>query len=160
MTIAFIGLGSNLDNPIAHLDRAFTDLDRIPDTKLLVKSSMYRSSPVGPRDQPDFINAVAKLETTQVANILLGYLQEIENRHWLQRMVHWGPRTLDLDILLYGDMIISEANLTVPHREMKSRHFVLYPLMEINEDLEVPGVGMVKDLVTGLKVDPPERING
>ena len=158
MTVVYIGLGSNLDGPANQISTAFEELSGLPDTKLLAKSSMYRSPPLGPADQPDFINAVVKLETTLPANIILERLQEIEQQHGRQRDAHWGPRTLDLDMLLYGNIKISEQTLTIPHPEMGSRHFVLYPLMEIDEDVEVPGHGKVRELFEDLHVNPPERI--
>jgi 2-amino-4-hydroxy-6-hydroxymethyldihydropteridine diphosphokinase len=158
MTIVYIGLGSNLDDPVAHIGTALDDISSLPEIKLLAKSSLYRGPPLGPEDQPDFINAVVKLETTLPANILLGCLQEIEQQHGRQRNKRWGPRTLDLDILLYGDMKITDEALTIPHPEMMSRNFVLFPLMEIDEALEVPEHGMIRDLFLQLNVDPPEKI--
>ena len=158
MTIVYIGLGSNIDDPAAHISRAFDDLSGVPETKLVAKSSMYKSPPLGPQDQPDFINAVVKLETTLPANILLGFLMEIEQQHGRRRETSWGPRTLDLDILIYGNMNINDEILTIPHPEMASRHFVLYPLMEIDEDLELHDYGKIRDLFIKLDVNPPERI--
>ena len=158
MTTVYIGLGSNLDDPETHIDMAINDLSRIPQTKLMDKSSLYKSQPLGPQEQPDFINSVAKLETVLPANVLLEYLQEIEYDHGRQREIKWGPRTLDLDMLLYGDMKISESNLVIPHPHIASRHFVLCPLMEIDPDVEIPEQGNVSDLFAKLGVDAPERI--
>ena len=158
MITVYIGLGSNLDDPEAHIDTAIDDLSGIPQTKLVDKSSLYKSHPLGSQDQPDFINSVAKLETVLPANILLEQLQKIEHKHGRQREIKWGPRTLDLDMLLYGDMKISESNLVIPHPHIASRHFVLCPLMEIDPDVEIPEQGNASDLFAKLGVDATERI--
>jgi 2-amino-4-hydroxy-6-hydroxymethyldihydropteridine diphosphokinase len=158
MTIVYIGLGSNLDNPVTQINTALDELGRIPNTKLLVKSSLYKSSPSGPQDQPDFINAVAKLDTILSAIKLLETLQDIEHQHGRQRTRHWGPRTLDLDILLYGKQKMCTERLTIPHPEIGVRHFVLYPLMEIDDDIEIPDLGNVSELIVKLGVKAPDII--
>jgi len=158
MITVYVGLGSNLDDPASHISKAFRDLSTLPATKLVAKSSSYITSPVGPKDQLDFVNAVAKLETELPVNILLGCLLEIEQQHGRQRERHWGPRTLDLDILLYGDMKINEETLKIPHPEMVSRYFVLYPIMEIDQNVNVPGHGKVRDLFNQLNVSPPKKV--
>ena len=150
MTVVYLGLGSNLDDPENQLKTALKEIAKIDQTCVLATSSMYRSSPLGPADQPDFINCVVKLETELSAHILLAALQKIEERHGRTREVHWGPRTLDLDILLYGDMSINDKNLTVPHPEMVQREFVLIPLQEIAPDISIPGNGQVSSLIAGL----------
>lgn len=160
MTIVFVGLGSNLGEPKSQLRTAITELDKIPATAVTVTSSLYNTTPHGPQDQPEFVNAVAKLETGLKANILLEYLQQIEQGHHRQRTRHWGPRTLDLDILLFGDMKINDENLIVPHPHIASRGFVLYPLLEIAPDLIIPGLGLVTDLIEGLDEPVPARAGG
>ena len=137
MTVAYVGIGSNLDDPVRHVRRAFDELDRLPHTRLVKKSSLYRSAPLGYEKQPDFINAVAQLETGLPAERLLAELQEIEARHGRKRSFPNAPRTLDLDLLLYGRAELSSPALTVPHPRMHERAFVLRPLMEIAPELEV-----------------------
>ena len=145
---SYIGLGSNLDNPELQLEMALAALDDIPDTSLVKYSSFYRSIPLGPGDQPDFINAVALLDTPLTAGQLLSQSQLIENRQGRVRGgQRWGPRILDLDILLYGDQVIDEPELTVPHPGIRYRNFVLMPLLELAPDLEIPGLGRVDELL-------------
>ena len=135
MTIAYVGIGSNLDDPRAHVLGAFSDLDRLPHTRVARKSSLYRTAPVGHADQPDFINAVAQLETGLPAERLLAELQEVEQRHGRKRSFPNAPRTLDLDILLFGELKLQSRELTVPHPRMHERAFVLMPLLEIAPEL-------------------------
>lgn len=134
----FIGLGSNLEDPVNQIETAFQELAALESCSLLNTSSLYRSAPVGPQDQPDFVNAVAELATALEPHALLDQLQALEHAHQRTRERHWGPRTLDLDLLLYGSEQINTARLTVPHRYIKQRSFVLYPLSEIAPDLEFP----------------------
>lgn len=144
---SYIGLGSNLDNPELQLEMALAALRDIPDTSLVKYSSFYRSMPLGPSEQPDFINAVALLDSGLKAGQLLSQLQSIENRQGRVRNgQRWGPRTLDLDILLYGNQVIDEPGLTVPHPGIRHRNFVLMPLLELAPDLEIPGLGRVDEL--------------
>ena len=131
MTRAAIALGSNLDDPEAHVNRGFDDLAALPRTKLLARSKLYRTRPVGYLDQPDFINACALVDTALAPRELLDGLLDIEKRHGRKREIPNGPRTLDLDIILYGDQKIDEPGLTVPHPRAKDRDFVLEPLAEI-----------------------------
>ncbi|MCH2341228.1 2-amino-4-hydroxy-6-hydroxymethyldihydropteridine diphosphokinase [Pseudomonas sp. NPDC047963] len=132
MDRVYIGLGSNLAEPRQQLRSALDALTRIPDTQLAAVSSLYLSDPLGPPDQPRYHNAVAALNTSLPPLALLDALQAIELAHGRQRKAErWGPRTLDLDILLFGDRLISDARLTVPHYHMHARAFVLYPLTEI-----------------------------
>jgi 2-amino-4-hydroxy-6-hydroxymethyldihydropteridine diphosphokinase len=147
VTVAFIGVGSNLDEPIAQVRAALQELDRLPGSRVLKRSSLYRSAPVGYATQPDFVNAVAQLETTLEAQQLLAELQQIEARHGRKRSFANAPRTLDLDLLLYGDSIQSSDTLTLPHPRMHERAFVLEPLMEIAEGTRIPGKGPAKDLL-------------
>ncbi|WFP49637.1 2-amino-4-hydroxy-6-hydroxymethyldihydropteridine diphosphokinase [Methylomonas sp. EFPC3] len=145
---AYIGLGSNLDNPVEQLKQARTEIATLAGVAELAFSSLYLSTPVGPQDQPDFVNAVMKISTSLAAAELLSQLQAIETAHGRLRLVRWGARTLDLDILLYGASIITEAQLVVPHPEMAKRGFVLYPLADIAPaDLPIPGFGPLADLL-------------
>ena len=142
MNIAYVGLGSNLDDPIAQLSMARSALQRLPQTTLLRYSSCYLSRPLGPQDQPDFINAVAKLETSLPPLTLLAALLKIEMRQGRIRTgQRWGPRTLDLDLLLYGDQELHEEKLIIPHPQMSRRNFVLGPLVEIAPQAVIPGHG-------------------
>lgn len=147
---AYIGLGSNLEDPIDQVKRALQELDQIPSSKLIKASSLYRSDPVGPPGQPDYINAVAAIETTLEPIPLLRELQKIEQAHERVRIIRWGPRTLDLDVLLYADQEINEPDLIVPHVMLPERSFVLYPLLEIAPDLNIPGHGVLRHLVEKL----------
>jgi 2-amino-4-hydroxy-6-hydroxymethyldihydropteridine diphosphokinase len=144
---AFVGLGSNLDGPSRQIEASFELLDGIPETSLLAASSLYRSSPFGGVEQPDFLNAVAQLSTTLSAQVLLGHLQQIERVRGRERGgIRWGPRVLDLDLLVYSDQIIDEPDLSVPHPGIAERNFVLLPLRELAPDLEIPGLGRVVDI--------------
>ena len=135
MTVAFVGIGSNLDDPRTHVMRAFDELDRLPHTRVVKKSSLYRSAPVGYADQPDFINAVAQLETGLPAERLLSEMQEVEKRHGRRRSFPNAPRTLDLDLLLFGNSTLDTPTLRIPHPRMHERAFVLKPLLEIAPQL-------------------------
>jgi len=135
VTIAYVGLGSNLEDPENQLRQAFAELDHLPQTRLVRKSSMYRTAPIGHEAQPDFINAVAQLETGLPAERLLAELQAIEKNHGRERSFRNAPRTLDLDLLLFGDDRLSSPRLTVPHPRMHERAFVLKPLLEIAPQL-------------------------
>ncbi len=137
--LAYIGLGSNLEAPAEQIKTALIDLQSLPATQLLKTSSLYASPPMGPQDQPDYINAVALLDTTLPAHDLLDALQAIEQQHGRQRKRHWGERTLDLDILLYGQQMIEDERLRVPHPGLTQRAFVVYPLLEIAGDIMIPG---------------------
>ena len=142
MTESYIGLGSNLDNPARQLRRALTALNDAPGISLARYSSFYRSKPMGPQDQPDFINAVAALKSNLSAQALLARLQAIEDQQGrIRGGQRWGPRTLDLDLLLHGDEVIAEADLTVPHPGLAHRLFVLLPLLELAPEIEIPGQG-------------------
>jgi 2-amino-4-hydroxy-6-hydroxymethyldihydropteridine diphosphokinase len=137
--ISYIGIGSNQANPIKQAKQAIAALKTLPKTKLINCSSLYCSTPMGPQDQPDYINAVAQLDTQLSALELLDELQQIElSQGRVRKENRWGPRTLDLDILLFGDQQINNARLTIPHYGMKVREFVLYPLLEIAADLVLP----------------------
>src|SRR5690606_11032591 len=135
MARAYIGLGSNLDDPLAQVQRALERLAQLPDTQLIGQSRLYRSAPVGPEGQPDYINAVACLNTTLAPETLLDQLQHLEHQQGRVRSLRWGPRTLDLDILLYDALVLQTPRLTLPHPEMINRNFVLHPLSELAPDL-------------------------
>lgn len=137
MVLAYVGLGSNLENPLDQVSRAFEELAALPDSRLNARSALYQSRAIGP-EQADFINAVALLETSLLPLALLDALQGIEQAHRRVRLQHWGPRTLDLDLLLYGDETIQHPRLTVPHPYLTQRAFVLYPLADINPSLQFP----------------------
>lgn len=155
--LVYVGLGSNLDDPRRQLLDAMDELDRLPGTRLRRRSSLYRSAPMGPQDQPDFINAVAELETGLQPEPLLDALQGIEAAHGRVRERRWGPRTLDLDILIYKNEQIRTERLVVPHPGLPRRAFVLYPLAELAPGLTVPGQGRVSDLLAKLD-DTAERL--
>jgi len=142
--IAFIGLGSNLEDPRCQLLRAFVELGELPDTCLIVHSSLYRSAPMGYLDQPEFVNAVAKIATALTPQALLQGLLQIEHQHGRERTFHNAPRTLDLDVLLYDDLQLHEHGLTIPHPQMHRRAFVLQPLLEIAPDCDIPSVGQAQ----------------
>ena len=131
MTIAYVGIGSNLQDPRAQVVEALQELDRLPQTRVVRKSSLYRSAPVGHAAQPDFVNAVAQLETALPAERLLAEMQQVEARHGRERSFANAPRTLDLDLLLFGDARVDTPELQVPHPRMHERAFVLKPLLEI-----------------------------
>ena len=158
MITAYIGLGSNLDQPQEHVLQAMDELDCVPESWLGKLSSLYISPPMGPQDQPDYINAVAELHTGLDANGLLDELQAIEARHGRVRNEKWGARTLDLDLLLYGDQIIDESRLTVPHPGMAQRAFVLLPLREIAPVLQIPTMGSIDTLISDSMEEQARRI--
>lgn len=143
--LACVALGSNLDDPVRQVRRAFTELAALPETRPLACSRLYRTAPIGP-PQPDFINAAVLLETRLDALPLFDALLAIEAAHGRARGERWGPRTLDLDLLVYGDAVINTSRLTVPHPELAQRAFVLVPLAEVAGGLVVPGLGRVSDL--------------
>ena len=157
-TPVYIGVGSNLDNPRAQIDSALQALASLPETQLRHCSSLYRSSPMGPQDQADYLNAVALLVTGLAPESLLDALQAIEQAQGRVRTRHWGPRTLDLDILLYGDEVIDNGRLSVPHPGIAARNFVLYPLAEIDNGLNIPGLGNVQELMEQCSARGIERL--
>ncbi len=155
---AFIALGSNLENPISQIQQAFDELKQLPGTRLISHSSLYKSAPVGRLDQPDFINAVALIETHLVPYELLNALLAIEHRHGRVRESLNAPRTLDLDILLYDALQYHDAGLTLPHPRMWQRAFVLRPLIEIAPDCHIPGHGHIASLLTACNEQKLEQI--
>ena len=155
---AYVALGSNLGDPLATVRSAFDALRGLPETVLVAASSLYRSAPVGLKNQPDFINAVAALDTQLAAETLLMELFAIEARFGRRRDYHHAPRTLDLDLLLHGDETRRTASLTLPHPRLHERAFVLLPLAEVAPDLVVPGRGAVRELLRGLGAQAIERL--
>lgn len=158
--LAYVGLGSNLEQPLMQVNAALQELSELPASELIARSSLYRSQPVGPADQPDYINAVAALVTQLTAEGLLDALQAMEKRHGrLRDAERWGPRTLDLDLLLYGETVINSPRLQVPHPRMGERAFVLQPLAEIAlEDLYIPGSGRLHKLLAQVAEVHVERL--
>lgn len=149
MTIAYIAVGSNLAKPILQAKQAIEALKQLPKSQFIATSSLYSSTPMGPQDQPEYINAVVVIDTQLSPLALLDCTQAIEQEQGRERKAErWGPRTLDLDILLYGDEIIDSPRLTVPHYGMKVREFVLYPLDEIAPDLSLPDGTKLSDLLS------------
>ena len=152
MTIAYVGLGSNLAEPRKQVEKALQMLSDLPRTNRLARSKLYATEPWGNRDQPGFVNAVAVLDTQLSARELLDALLSIERQAGRERNgERWGPRILDLDILLYGDSRIDEPALHVPHPRLHERAFVLVPLAELAPLLYIPGAGRVVDLLS--KID-------
>ena len=147
---AYIALGANLEDPVVQVRAGLAALATLPDTQLLMQSSLYRTAPVGYADQPDFINAVAAVDTELSPRELLDALLAIELNHGRVRQFANAPRTLDLDVLLYDDAEVHETGLTIPHPRMHERAFVLAPLSEIAPLCEIPGHGRVSDLLRGL----------
>jgi 2-amino-4-hydroxy-6-hydroxymethyldihydropteridine diphosphokinase len=143
-------LGSNLGDPVAQIRSGVAALARMAETRVEACSSLYHSAPVGRQDQPDFVNAVCRVRTGLAPLALMHDLLEIESRHGRERRGEkGGPRTLDLDLLLYGGEAIQSAALTVPHPRLHERAFVLYPLSELEPDLVIPGHGSLRELLAG-----------
>lgn len=134
----FIGLGSNLAAPQQQINHALDTIAKAPNTQVIRASSLYSSKPMGPQDQPDYVNGVVEIKTQLAPHDLLFHLQQIELSQGRERKERWGPRTLDLDIILYGDLQVQTESLTIPHYGMKIREFVLYPLHEIAPEIILP----------------------
>ena len=153
--VAFVGLGSNLGDSAAILRGAFAALAALPDTRLLRASSLYRTPAWGVTAQPDFVNAAAMLETGLSPQALLAAMLAIEREAGRDRRDdgsdRWGPRTLDLDLLLYGQRRLDEPGLRVPHPHLHERAFALLPLLEIAPDAHIPGIGPARDALAGLE---------
>lgn len=159
MLSAYIGLGSNLGDPVAQLCAALAALSRMPETRLAARSSLYRSAPVGDAGPPDFVNAVARVETGLAAEALLDALQGIERAHGRERPFPGAPRTLDLDVLLYGSQRIATKHLSVPHPRMHQRAFVLVPLLEIDPDAQIPDLGAARDYLSSVAGQHVEKMS-
>lgn len=157
--VAYIGLGSNLAEPRAQVERALAALAALPDSRLLRRSPLYASAPWGVVDQPEFVNAVAAIETHLPAPALLQALLTIERAFGRERNgIRWGPRILDLDLLMYGDAAIHEPGLRVPHPHLHERAFVLLPLRDIAPSLVVRGHGAVADLAGTIDATACRRV--
>ena len=156
---SYIGIGSNLRDPLFQVTQGIKELGKISDSAFIAHSSFYRSPPMGLKCQPAYINAVARLRTQLGPQQLLDELQRIEYAHGrIRTHQRWGPRTLDLDVLLYGDWQLDDSRLTVPHPGIPHRAFVLYPLHEINPDLNIPGHGFISDMIESCPIGELELL--
>ena len=156
---AYIGLGSNLADPAAQVRSGMAALASLAETRVEACSSLFRTAPVGLREQPDFINAVCRVSTRLAPAVLMRGLLDIEGAHGRVRAgVKGGPRTLDLDLLLYGNESIRSPELTLPHPRLHERAFVLYPLHELEADLDIPGRGLLRNLLAGCSGQRVERL--
>jgi len=149
---AYIGLGSNLDNPLEQVKSAIKELNGSNDISVAAVSGIYKSKPLKietakETEQPDYINAVIRINTCLAPVKLLDVLQELERKHKRVKEYHWGPRSLDLDILLYSDLILTSERLTIPHKELTQRDFVVYPLNDISPDLDIPMHGKLENIL-------------
>ena len=160
MHLAYVALGANLDDPVAQVRAAFEALRHLPQSRLTRTSSLYRTAPVGVHGQPDFINAVAQLETDLDAAALLDALLAIEASFGRRRDFHLAPRTLDLDLLLFDDAVIDTPRLTLPHPRMHLRAFVLAPLLEIAPASIIPGRGTAAAWRPAVSMQPIEKLAG
>jgi len=142
-----VALGSNMEEPDKQVSRGFDEIAALPQTFLLARSRLYRTAPVGHVDQPDFINACALIDTRLAPRVLLDELLALEKRHGRVRGIPNGPRTLDLDIVLYGDRVIDEPGLKVPHPRAHERAFVLTPLVDVWPEAQIPGKGAARELL-------------
>ncbi len=147
-SLAMIGLGSNLDFPLEQIRRAVGEIGGLPECRVCAVSSMYESAPIGGVEQPVFINAVAQIETSLSPQALMANLLDIERAHHRVRVARNGSRTLDLDILVFGDQCIDEPSLVIPHAAMHQRAFVLLPLIELNPELTIPGRGLAREFLS------------
>ncbi|MFN1129190.1 2-amino-4-hydroxy-6-hydroxymethyldihydropteridine diphosphokinase [Lelliottia nimipressuralis] len=156
MTLAYIAIGSNLASPLEQVNAAVQALGEIPQSRLVKVSAFYRTPPLGPQDQPDYLNAAVVLETSLDAETLLDNTQRIELQQGRQRKAErWGPRTLDLDIMLFGDEVINTDRLTVPHYDMKNRGFMLWPLWEVAPELTFPNGESLQAILRQLNAEKP-----
>ncbi|HSI95760.1 MAG: 2-amino-4-hydroxy-6-hydroxymethyldihydropteridine diphosphokinase [Methylophilaceae bacterium] len=155
---AFVALGSNLEDPQHQVLRALAELDSLPETRVVAKSALYRTAPVGYDNQPDFINAAAEVSTTLEPVALLRALLALETAHGRERPFPNAPRVLDLDLLLYDDLELHDPELTLPHPRLHERGFVLFPLADIAADVNVPCQGRVRDLLRSLPDQGVERL--
>lgn len=156
---AYVALGSNLATPLSQVTKAAAALASLEGTRCVLRSSPWRSRPMGPQDQPEFVNAVAGLLTRLPARELLGALQSIErNMGKAEPRQRWGPRVIDLDLLALGGDVVDEPGLRLPHPGLPQRNFVLYPLAEIAPDLWIPGAGRVRTLARRVPDDGLARL--
>ena len=156
MTLAYIAIGSNLASPLEQVNAAVQALGEIPQSRIVAVSSFYRTPPLGPQDQPDYLNAAVVLDTALDADTLLDNTQRIELQQGrVRKAERWGPRTLDLDIMLFGHEVINTPRLTVPHYDMKNRGFMLWPLFEIAPDLHFPDGPALRAVLDDLGAEKP-----
>ena len=156
--LAYIGLGSNLKGPKEQIEKALRVLSEAKETTLLSVSSFYQSKPLLDMPGPNYLNVVCKIETELSASDLLDFCQEIEENQHRVREIKWGSRTIDLDILLYGDQVFTTKRLTIPHPEMINRAFVLLPLFEIEPELKLPLLGPLKVLLERIEPSDVEKL--
>lgn len=158
MTRVWLAIGSNLASPLQQVNAALAALAQIPDTRVVTVSAFYRTPPLGPQDQPDYLNAAVALDTDLEPDVLLDHTQRIELQQGrVRKDERWGPRTLDLDIMLFGDRVIHTPRLTVPHYDMKNRGFMLWPLFEIASELAFPDGETLEAVLQRLGVPSPAR---
>ncbi|HHD7240683.1 TPA: 2-amino-4-hydroxy-6-hydroxymethyldihydropteridine diphosphokinase [Enterobacter cloacae] len=158
MTLAYIAIGSNLASPLEQVNAAVQALGEIPQSRIVAISSFYRTPPLGPQDQPDYLNAAVVLDTVLDAETLLDNTQRIELQQGrVRKAERWGPRTLDLDIMLFGNDVINTSRLTVPHYDMKNRGFMLWPLFEVAPDLTFPDGIPLREILDNLHAEKPAR---
>ncbi|EOY5738893.1 2-amino-4-hydroxy-6-hydroxymethyldihydropteridine diphosphokinase [Enterobacter ludwigii] len=158
MTLAYIAIGSNLASPLEQVNAAVQALGEIPQSRIVAVSSFYRTPPLGPQDQPDYLNAAVVLDTALDADTLLDNTQRIELQQGrVRKAERWGPRTLDLDIMLFGHEVINTPRLTVPHYDMKNRGFMLWPLFDVAPDLIFPDGLALKAVLDSLDAEKPAR---
>jgi 2-amino-4-hydroxy-6-hydroxymethyldihydropteridine diphosphokinase len=158
MSIAYVGLGSNLANPRAQIERALIALGALPHSRLIAHSHLYRTVPWGFVEQPEFVNAAAGLETQLAPRALMQSLLDIEHAFGRERAGVWGPRVLDLDLLMHDRQIINEPGLHLPHPHLHERAFVLMPLADIAADLDIPDHGLVADLLRRVDISGCSRL--
>lgn len=158
MTRVYIAIGSNLASPLNQVEAAIDALKQLPESQVVAVSPFFRTPPLGPQDQPDYLNAAVALDTTLSPLALLDNTQEIERQQGrVRKAERWGPRTLDLDIMLYGNDTIENERLTIPHYDMKRRMFMLWPLFQLAPDLFFPDGQSLRGCLSCLKDTPPER---
>ncbi|EPK3138857.1 TPA: 2-amino-4-hydroxy-6-hydroxymethyldihydropteridine diphosphokinase [Enterobacter cloacae] len=158
MTLAYIAIGSNLASPLEQVNAAVQALGEIPQSRIVAISSFYRTPPLGPQVQPDYLNAAVVLDTVLDAETLLDNTQRIELQQGrVRKAERWGPRTLDLDIMLFGNEVINTSRLTVPHYDMKNRGFMLWPLFEVAPDLTFPDGIPLREILDNLHAEKPAR---
>lgn len=160
MNNVFIGLGSNLDNPLSQLNKAIENLKQLKTLTFIKASNFYSSPPMGPQDQPDYINAVVEVKTSLTAEQLLNELHKIENEQGRVRTQRWGARILDLDILIFDNEVINTEQLIVPHCGISERNFVLYPLSELVDlNFKIPNCGVMSELLAACSVTGLTRLS-
>ncbi|HKS33925.1 MAG TPA: 2-amino-4-hydroxy-6-hydroxymethyldihydropteridine diphosphokinase [Enterobacteriaceae bacterium] len=158
MTRVWLAIGSNLASPLQQVNAALAALAQIPETRVVTVSAFYRTPPLGPQDQPDYLNAAVALDTPLEPEALLDHTQRIELQQGrVRKDERWGPRTLDLDIMLFGDRVINTPRLTIPHYDMKNRGFMLWPLFEIAPELIFPDGETLQAVLQRLDVPSPAR---